>query len=252
MPDEQFDSIDSIEKHYGKLRKAEEKADEPDEGKIRQIALEEREAKAEFRERAAIARELDAHRRTALRESGLPEDWYDDITGSTPEEIDASITKWKQRYDTITQGSAAEDAAAEAMYGKPIGNGGGNPPPPKRSESEEWIDDFQRRFEGRKPGGVDVQEIEEYTRRLGGIKLATQIAQHSGRLQAAGLTLGNMVREGIITQAEADAASGRDPNVSRRSGAASPRARPSQAQTERYSPREPRQQQGTRNPISSR
>ena len=187
MPDDQFDSIDSIEKHYGKLRKAAEKEDDA-EAKVRAIALEEREAKADFRERASQARELAAHRRDAIAKAGIPEDWQDLIAGDTPEQIDASVKKMVERLEKLSASGGADDDAARRLYGNPIGNGGGNPPPPRATADQQFIDDFQRRFEGEGTAQVTLQEIERYQRLLGGNHLAREVVRNSNIFRRAGIT----------------------------------------------------------------
>jgi hypothetical protein len=187
VPDDTFDSIDAIEKHFGKLRKAAEKEDDSEE-KVRAIALEEREAKADFREQAARKRELTAYRKAALANSGLPDDWQDDIAGSNEEEIDASVKKWKERYEKVTANSSSDDQSARRLYGDPVGNGGGNPPPPRTTQDQEWLGDFQRRFEGEGTGQVSIQEIEKYARILGGNHLARELARNSNIFRRNGIT----------------------------------------------------------------
>lgn len=186
MSDEQFESIDAIEKHYGKLRKAAEKDGEDD--KVRAINLEEREAKADFREKSARSRELSAYRKSALAASGLPEDWHDDISGDTEEAIDASVKKWKERYAKVTASNTDDDEAALRMYGTPVGNGGGSPPPPRSTEDQKFIDDFQRRFEGEGTGQVTLQEIDKYARILGGNHLTRELARNSNIFRRHGIT----------------------------------------------------------------
>ena len=179
MADETFESIDAIEKHFGKLRKAAS----DDEEKVRSIALEEREAKADFREQSAIRRELAAVRKSALE--GIPEDFQEFVTGATPEEIDASAKKVKERIEKLTAGNAQQ--GAERLYGTPIGPGGGSPPPPRTTADEQWIADFQQRFSD--PGGsVNMAEINQYVGKLGGAHLLHELARTSSSFQRAGIT----------------------------------------------------------------
>src|SRR5665213_1419590 len=161
MADEQFESIDAIEKHYGKLRKA--AADEPE--KVRDLQIEEREAKADFRDAASAKRELDSHRTAAIAKAGIPEDFHEFVMGGTPEEIDASAAKIKERVEKLTVGKTNDDDAAARLYGRPV-NGGGTPPGPKSSEDEAWIADFQKRFDD-PSASFSVQEVTKYAEKLG-------------------------------------------------------------------------------------
>jgi len=184
MPDEEFDSIDSIEKHYGKLRKAAEKDDDAE--KVRQLGLEEREAKADFRERSAIARELDAHRKSALATAGIPEDFHEFVSGSTPEEIDASVKKVKERIEKLTKAQSSDDDQAQRLYG-PAANGGGAPPGPRLTDDEKWIEDFQGRFDD--PSATfSVAEVSKYAKILGGHKLLRGMAENSNIFKRNGIT----------------------------------------------------------------
>jgi len=138
MADEQFDSLDAIAKHYGKLRK--DAADDTD--KVREIELDEREARADFREKAAVSASLDAHRTKVLATAGIPEDFHEWVTGDTPEAIDASAVKIKERVDKLSAG--APNAAADALYGnEPIRPGGGAPPPPRQSDRQKRVHDAE-------------------------------------------------------------------------------------------------------------
>jgi len=181
VPDDQFDSIDAIEKHFGKLRRD---AGDDDEKK-RELSIDEREAKADFRERVAQARELSAHREAALAKAGIPEDFHDFVTGRTPEEIDAAVTKVKERIDKLT--AAAGQQGAQNLYGNPLNNGGGNPPPPRTPEQEKWISDFQQRFSD-PSASVTVGEINRYTEILGGSHLLKELAETSRIFKRNGIT----------------------------------------------------------------
>jgi hypothetical protein len=182
MPDDQFDSIDSIEKHFGKLRKA--AAD--DEAKVREIAIDEREAKADFREKSASARELAAHRKSALAGSGIPDDFHEFVTGGTAEEIDASVAKVKERVDKLTAGKINDDDAATKLYGQPI-QGGGAPPGPRTPADEAWIADFQKRFDD-PSASFSVQEVQRYAEKLGGAHLLHNLAETSRTFKRNGIT----------------------------------------------------------------
>lgn len=135
MPDEPtFDSIDALEKHFGKLKKAAG----DDEAKVREIDLEMREAKADFREKAALFAALDAHRTKVLATAGIPEDFHEWVVGDTTEQIDASAAKVKERLEKLS--ANAPNAAADALYGtEPIRPGGGTPPPPRQSDRQKRI-----------------------------------------------------------------------------------------------------------------
>src|SRR5690242_19940326 len=140
MADE-FKTIDDIEKHYGRLRK--EAGD--DEVRKKELTLEEREAKADFRERLTTIRELESHRRDAIAKAGIPEDFHEFVQGDTPEAIDAAATKIKERVEKLQQ--AAGDQGAQQLYGqRTLPNGGGSPPAPRSTEDEKWIKSFQERF----------------------------------------------------------------------------------------------------------
>jgi hypothetical protein len=177
MADETFDSLDAIEKHYGKARKAVS----DDEVAVKALSLEEREAKADFRENAAIKRELDAHRRDALATAGIPEDFYDFVTGNTPEEIDASVTKVKTRIDKLTAGKTDDDDAAAALYGKPV-QGGGTPPPPRENDEDKFVHDFEKRWNGKGANGgegVTQPEIDRYVRTRTGANMTRHLRDNS-------------------------------------------------------------------------
>lgn len=182
MADEVFESIDAIEKHYGKLRKA--AADEPE--KVRDLQIEEREAKADFRDAASAKRELDSHRTAAIAKAGIPEDFHEFVMGSTPEEIDASAAKIKERVEKLTVGKTNDDDAAARLYGRPV-NGGGTPPGPKSSADEEWIADFQKRFDD-PSASFSVQEVTKYAEKLGGAHLLHNLADTSRIFKRNGIT----------------------------------------------------------------
>jgi hypothetical protein len=182
MADEDFESIDQIEKHYGKLRKA--NAD--DEAKVRDLGIEEREAKADFRDKASARRELAAHRTAALAKAGIPEDFHEFVTGDTPEAIDASAAKVKERVEKLTKAQNDDDDAARRLYGEPA-HGGGQPPPPRSSDEERWLGDFQGRFDD--PSATfSVAEVKRYAEILGGHKLLHGMARNSQIFERHGIT----------------------------------------------------------------
>lgn len=172
-----FESLNDIEKHYGKARKAVS----DDEVAVKALSLEEREAKADFRENAAIKRELDAHRRDALATAGIPEDFHDFVTGNTPEEIDASVAKVKTRIDKLTAGKTDDDDAAAALYGKPV-QGGGTPPPPRENDEDKFVHDFEKRWNGKGANGgegVTQPEIDRYVRTRTGANMTRHLRDNS-------------------------------------------------------------------------
>lgn len=181
MADE-FKTIDDIEKHFGKLRK--EAGD--DEARKKELTLQEREAKADFRDRLATIRDLEAHRREVIAKNGIPEDFADYVQGDTPEEIDAAAGKIKDRVDKLMK--AAGDKGAQDLYGKTsLGNGGGSPPPPRTPDEEKWIADFQGRFMDPSQS-VTIGEINRYTELLGGAHLLHELAETSRYFKRAGIT----------------------------------------------------------------
>lgn len=134
MADE-FASLDEIAKHFSKLRK--DAGDDAD--KMREVDLDEREARADFREKAAVRSTLEAHRAKVLATAGIPEDFQEWVTGDTPEAIDASAAKVKERIDKL---SAGNPTPADALYGgagDPVRPGGGTPPPPRQSDRQKRV-----------------------------------------------------------------------------------------------------------------
>jgi hypothetical protein len=182
MPDDEFESIDQIEKHYGKLRKA----NSEDDAKVRELQIEEREAKADFRDKASARRELEAHRTAALAKAGIPEDFHEFVTGTTPEAIDASVAKVKERVEKLTKAQSDDDDAARRLYGEPA-HGGGQPPPPRSSDEEKWLADFQGRFDD-PTAQFSVREVEKYAQILGGHKLLHGMARNSQIFERHGIT----------------------------------------------------------------
>src|SRR5258708_6738670 len=182
MADEEFESLDALDKHYGRAIKAAG----DDEAKVKELQLEQREARADFRDKQSARRELDAHRKAALAEAGIPEDFHEFVTGDTPEAIDASVKKIKERVEKLTSARNNEDDAAERLYGKPA-NGGGQPPPPRSSDEEKWLEDFQRRFES-EGETFSVGEVKKYAEILGGHKLLHGLARNSQIFERNGIT----------------------------------------------------------------
>jgi hypothetical protein len=182
MADDDFDSIDAIEKHYGKQIKA--AGDDAE--KVRDLQIEQREAKADFRDRSSAKRELDSHRIAAIAKAGIPEDFHDFVTGDTPEAIDASVAKVKERIEKLTAGSKDDDEAARKLYGN-LPNGGGQPPGPKNSEQEKWLEDFQKRFDD-ESGTFSVGEVRKYGEILGGAHLLHNLADTSRIFKRHGIT----------------------------------------------------------------
>ena len=182
MPDEQFESIDAIEKHYGKAIKA--AGDDAE--KVRELEIDRREAKADFRDQQSARRELDTHKRDAISKAGIPEDFHEFVTGDTPEAIDASVAKVKERLEKLTKAQTSDDDAAKRLYGAPA-NGGGQPPGPRTSEEEKWIEDFQKRFDD--PSSTfSVQEVQRYAEKLGGAHLLHNLSETSRIFRRHGIT----------------------------------------------------------------
>lgn len=182
MPDEEFDSIDAIEKHFGKQIKAAG----DDEDAVRELKIAQREAKADFRDRSSSRRELETHRTAAIAKAGIPEDFHDFVTGDTTEAIDASVAKVKERIDKLTAGAQNDDEAAKKLYGN-LPNGGGTPPGPKSSEDEKWLDDFQKRFDD-PSASFSVREVEKYGQILGGAHMLHNLAETSRIFKRHGIT----------------------------------------------------------------
>ena len=182
MPDEEFESIDAIEKHYG--RQIKQAGDDAE--KVRDLQIEMREAKADFRDKTSARRELDSHRTAAIAKAGIPEDFHEFVTGSTPEQIDASVAKVKERIEKLTKAQNDDDDAARRLYGEPA-HGGGNPPPPRSSDEEKWLADFQGRFED-PSANFSVQEVKKYAEILGGHKLLHGLARYSQIFERNGVT----------------------------------------------------------------
>jgi len=180
--EETFDSIDAIEKHYGRQIKA--AGDDAD--KVRDLEIERREAKADFRDKQSAARELNAHRREAIAKAGIPEDFHDFVTGGSPEEIDASVAKVKERLEKLTKAQTDDDEGARKLYGQPA-NGGGTPPGPRSSEDEKWLNDFQSRFND-EAGTFSVGEVKKYGEMLGGAHLLHNLSETSRIFRRHGIT----------------------------------------------------------------
>jgi hypothetical protein len=182
VADQEFDSIDALEKHYGRLIK--QAGD--DEEKVRDLQREMKEVRADFRDRQAAIREVAAHRREAIAKAGIPEDFADFVTGDTIEAVDASVAKVKERVDKLVAQQNDADEGARKLYGAPV-NGGGTPPPPKQSDDEKWIEDFQKRFDD--PSATfSVQEVQRYAEKLGGAHMLHNLAETSRIFRRNGIT----------------------------------------------------------------
>jgi hypothetical protein len=182
MPDEEFESIDAIEKHFG--RQIKQAGDDAE--KVRELTIDLKEAKADFREKQSAIRELNAHKREAIAKAGIPEDFHDYVTGDTPEAIDASVAKVKERVEKLTKAQNDDDDAARRLYGEPA-HGGGTPPPPRSSDEEKWLADFQARFDD-PTAQFSVREVEKYAQILGGHKLLHGLARNSQIFDRHGIT----------------------------------------------------------------
>lgn len=182
MADEEFESIDAIEKHYG--RQIKQAGDDAE--KVRELEIERREAKADFRDKQSTRRELEAHRTAALAKAGIPEDFHEFVSGDTPEAIDASVAKVKERVEKLTKAQNDDDDAARRLYGEPA-HGGGSPPPPRSTDEEKFLADFQSRFED-PSANFSVQEVKKYAEILGGHKLLHGLARYSPIFERNGIT----------------------------------------------------------------
>lgn len=158
--------IDAITKDYEKRIKATD-----DEAEQRELRAEMREKVADAREQVAAERELSAHRKAVVAEKGLGE-WADYVTGSTPEEIDASAAKLAERVSALSK--VADDGAAAAAYGQPAA-GGGTPPGQRAGANAEFIEDMERRFNNREL--MSTQEVARYQRLKGGIHVAEALKE---------------------------------------------------------------------------
>ena len=182
MPDEEFESLDAIDKHFG--RQIKQAGD--DEEKVRALEIERREARADFRDKQSAKRELDSHRTAAIAKAGIPEDFHDFVTGDTPEAIDASIAKVKERVDKLIKAQTEDDEAFRQRWGAPP-PGGGSPPPPRSNDEEKWLADFQARFDD-PSANFSVQEVSKFAQILGGHKLLHGLARNSQIFDRAGIT----------------------------------------------------------------
>jgi hypothetical protein len=174
-----FESLDAIEKHFGKLKKA---AGDDAEA-VKALGLEEREAKADFRDKAAAKRELDAHRKELLTGSDLPDEAKELVQGGSIEELDASFAKIKAMAEKL-RAASSDDAAAKLYGNDAIRPGGGTPPGARTPENEKWIADFQERFTN---GQVSKQEIDRYVQILGGTHLLMGLAKNSQHFERRGV-----------------------------------------------------------------
>lgn len=176
-----YESVEAINKHFGKLIKDTDSDDEK-----RSFALEQREAVADYRESSAARRELDAHRATVLAKSGIPDDFHEFVTGTTPEEIDASAAKIAERVTKLT--SEANDKVAAAAYGT-AGAAGGSAAGAQEPKEIEDLKDFEIRFNQAIPGQsatrtgndgkISVREAEQYVNKLGAARIVDHLARNS-------------------------------------------------------------------------
>lgn len=172
-----YDSIEAINKDFGKRIKDTDSDDEK-----RSLALEQREAIADFRLAVAERRELEAHKATVVAAKGLGE-WADMVNGSTPEEIEASAAKIAERVAKLS--AAANDAAAAAAYGS-AGSAGGAAPGTKPDEAVEKMQDFERRFNESTRGSairtgdgakISVNEAQQYVGTIGAARIIDHLAR---------------------------------------------------------------------------
>lgn len=177
-----YDSLDAINKDFGKRIKDTDSDDEK-----RALALEQREAIADFREVQAVQRELAAHKATVVAEKGLA-DWAEYVTGTTAEEIDASAAKLSERVGVLN--AAVDDAKAAASYGAAGGAAGGAAAGVKVDDEVEKLHDFEKRFnEGTRgsairtgnDGKFTVREAEEYVQKIGAARMIDHLARSSSK-----------------------------------------------------------------------
>lgn len=183
MPD--FESLEDIQRHYGKLIK-----NSDDEAEQRQLQLEQREAVADFREAQAQRATLDAHRTTVLASlpAGTPAEL---LTGNSVEEINARAEQLKTWAESLSAQTGTGEPSPAELYGRP-GAGGGTPPAAKPEVVEE-IDDFQKRFNmsnrgsrvqtspGESTAQYTVAEGDRWVRTLGAAHLVDHLARNSSK-----------------------------------------------------------------------
>lgn len=175
MPDQEFDSVEAIRKHYGKQIKDAEEPDKP------ALQLAQAEAIADFADKRAAAAERKVWLKEALEEFPAARDFPELISGNTEAEIKASAKATAERVAKLT--AAAGNPAADEFYGKElIRPGNGSPPPPRQSDDEKFISDFQRRWNAKNANGgegVSKAEIDRYVQLLAGTHVAAHLAENS-------------------------------------------------------------------------
>lgn len=116
---DQFDSVEDIDAYY---RKKINRAEDDEEAALKQ---EQAEARLAFRERLAERRELKAAKTEALAKYPRAIEIVDeaDITGRTPEEIEATAKRFHEKAEALATAAAEKvreemaPAAARAQYG---------------------------------------------------------------------------------------------------------------------------------------
>jgi hypothetical protein len=176
MPDEAFDSVEAIRKHFGKLIKDAEEGDQP------ALKLQQAEAIAEFSDARAAAADRKAWVREAIDKFPGAKDFPELVTGTTAEEIEASAEKVQERVQKLAATNTADDEGARKLYGDPIAPGTGTPPGPRKSDDEVFIADFQKRWNGNNANGgegVTKEEVNRYAKLLAGTHVAVHLAENS-------------------------------------------------------------------------
>jgi hypothetical protein len=197
MPE--FHTTDDIERHYGRLIKAEE-----DEAAKRELELEKREKLADFREQSAARRELEAHKREVVSKHDLG-DLADFVTGNTPEEIEASAERLAEQIKKrAPQAGAAGgsgsggDPSGEELYGRSGAAGGGTPPPPRDDPTDARIKDFEERFNAKDPlRPISTAEAQWYVRTKGGRHIGYGLADTS-RSQSMRDAARRLIQDGVL------------------------------------------------------
>src|SRR5437016_831197 len=136
IPDvKDFDDIEALDKAF---KKAIAKADDADETELR---LAHANARADFYEIRSQRAALDVAKRDALDKYPLAKEFADDITGRTPDEIEAKAKRIHEKLEQMVGQKTAAQQAAEAQelanidgarsaYGQPAATGAGGSPPP--------------------------------------------------------------------------------------------------------------------------
>jgi hypothetical protein len=199
-----YQSIDEIEREFGRKIKATEDDDER-----RALDLERREAVADFRELQAGARELAAYRAQVIANEGFSESAADLVTGSTPEEIDASAAKVKVIVGERQEAPPAEstppppERSPIEAYGRAVA-GGGNPPAPKENPVTTFERSFAEKFNNSEVGPVSRRggaepinpaEADRFVRGQLGRYMARQLKESSRSRAFRNLDLGDIDQE---------------------------------------------------------